>query len=140
MNLEGFDRANLEQMLRKEFAPWIQALNIEIAEPTDEAMIFVLPENANIVRHPDIICGQAVASFADTISVLTLFAHNKEERLLTTVDMNVQFMRALKLGPVFARTFVQSNGRRMANVRTEFSSQPDFKKLAASSVCVFAYL
>ena len=136
----GFDLDELRVMLKRDFAPWIQMLDMQPLSGTPDGMKFKMPENEELARQPDIICGQAIASFADTICVLTLFAHNDEPRLLTTVDMNVQFMRPLKTGAVFARTVIQSNGRRMANVRVEFAADESFSKLAASAVCVFAYI
>lgn len=139
---EGWDVDQLKAMIGRDFAPFIQAMNIEPLEPTDDGMRFRLPENADLVRSGDILCGQAIASIADTISVLTLFAHNSEPRLLTTVDMNVQFLRPLFLGDVEALTFIQSNGKRMASVRVEFrqSGESGLGKLAAAATCAFAYI
>ncbi len=139
---KGWDVDQLKAMIGRDFAPFIQAMNIEPIGATDEGMRFKLPENADLVRGGNILCGQAIASMADTIGVLTLFAHNAEQRLLTTVDMNVQFLRPLFLGDVEAQTFIQSNGKRMANVRVEFrqikEGKPD--KLSAAATCAFAYI
>lgn len=138
----GWGIDELKAMIKRDFAFFIQAMNIEPLEATDDGMQFLLPENRNLVRGGNILCGQAIASMADTIAVLTLFAHNAEQRLLTTVDMNVQFLRPLFLGDVGAQTFIQSNGKRLANVRVEFWQVGDDGpgKLAASANCAFAYI
>mgnify|MGYP000471718824 CR=1 FL=1 len=139
---DGWGVDELKAMIGRDFAPFIQAMNIEPLDATDAGMRFRLPENHDLVRGGNILCGQAIASMADTIAVLTLFAHNAEQRLLTTVDMNVQFLRPLFLGDVEAQTFIQSNGKRMANVRVEFRQNKDGElgKLGASAICTFAYI
>ena len=139
---DGWDIEELKVMIGRDFAPFIQAMHINPLEPTSDGMRFLLPENPDLVRGGNILCGQAIASMADTIAVLTLFAHNAEQRLLTTVDMNVQFLRPLFLGDVEAQTFIQSNGKRMANVRVEFRQvkEDGLGKLAASATCTFAYI
>ncbi len=139
---DGWGIDELKAMIERDFAPFIRAMNIEPLEVTDDGMRFRLPENPDLVRGGNILCGQAIASMADTIAVLALFAHNAEQRLLTTVDMNVQFLRPLFLGDVEAMTYIQSNGKRMANVRVEFRQVGDAGpgKLAASANCAFAYI
>ncbi len=142
MKPAGLDLDQLKQLLAMEFAPWILAMNIMPLEATPSGMIFELPKNTELVRGSNILCGQAIAACADTISVLTLYAHNKELRALTTIDMNTQFLRPLFLGPVEAVTNIQSNGRRMANIQVEFRqrSEDGLGKLAATANCSFAYL
>ena len=138
----AFGKNELDLMLKREFAPWIQALNIELGDLTNTGMHFVLPKNADLVRSGDVLCGQAIAAVADTVSVLALFAHNDPPRPLTTVDMNVQFLRPMFLGDMAVEAIIQSNGKRMANVRCAFRAVEGkgAGKLCASAACTFTYI
>lgn len=129
----------LKQVLGEVFAPMIQALNIEPVEITDTGARFALPESDFVVRGGDIVCGQALASVADTVGVLALIAHNSPSRMMTTVDMTTHFMRPLFKGAVDVEATILSNGRRMATVRIDMRQQ-GAQKVAAATTCAYAYV
>ena len=126
-------------MFKRDIAPWVFEMGIELGQRTETGMKFTLPPNERLTRDGGIICGQALAALGDTVGVLTLVAHNDEERQLTTTNMGVQFLRPAMLGPLEMEVFIQSNGRRMANLRVEFRSG-DPAKLVAAANCSYAYL
>jgi len=130
-------------LLAEIFAPWIQALSITPLAQTATGATFILPENSALVRTggdgPAVVCGQAVASAADTASVLALSGLNGRFRNCTTVDMTTHFMRPLMLGDVEITVEALSNGRRMAVTKAEFRAKGS-PKLAATATCTFAYL
>ena len=131
--------AKMAQFLQREFAEMIQQMKIQPVAVTETGAQFEAPATDFIMRSGDIVCGQAIASIADTVGVLTLIGHNEEERMLTTVDMTTHFMRPLSKGIVEAETRILSNGRRMATVFVEFRQQGS-PKVAASCTCAYAYL
>ena len=136
------EAGKLEEMrafLLNEFAPMIQQLEIQPQSISDSGASFEVPDNGFIMRSGDIVCGQAVASIADTVGVLTLIGHNPELRLLTTIDMMTHFMRPLFKGGLQVDTRILSNGRRLASVFIELR-QTGSQKLAATSTCAYAYL
>ncbi len=92
-----------------------------------------------MMRSGDIVCGQALASIADTVGVLTLFAHNSPQRFMTTIDMTTHFMRPLFGGGLQIDASILSNGRRMATVMVE-ARQMGSEKLASASTCGYAYI
>ena len=100
---------------------------------------FVLPQNSRLSRGGGILCGQAIAAAADTVSVLALSAFNGRFRACTTVDLTSHFMRPLSEADTEIRVEALSNGRRMAVTRVEFRSAGG-GKLAAAATCAFAYL
>ncbi len=139
MTDKPFDLPQLEQLLKDVFAPMIQELAIKPVEITDNGAKFLIPANEHIARGGGIVCGQAMASIADTVGVLALFGHNAPSREMTTVDMTTHFMRPLKLGKIEADAIIVSNGRRMATVRIELR-QEGSPKIAAMTTCAYAYL
>jgi len=137
--MEKFDTAAMADFIKQEFAPMIQQLNIAPQSISETGARFRVPENSFMVRGGDLICGQAIASIADTVGVLTLFAHNSPYRLMTTVDMTTHFMRPLFAGDLQVETRILSNGRRMATVLVEVR-QHGTEKVAAVSTCAYAYV
>ena len=134
------------------FAPWVQALNltpVHLKEPGDQAQNdsptrFVLPPSTEIIRSGGkgggVVCGQALAAAADTVSVLALSHMNNRFRACTTTDINIRFMRALPAEQtVSLSVFVLSNGRSMAVTRVDIQSESD-PRLAATATCSFMYL
>ncbi|MEM8811032.1 MAG: PaaI family thioesterase [Pseudomonadota bacterium] len=136
---DAFSIKDMEALYRDAFAPWVQALGIEVAEITDTGARFVLPENPDLSRDNGVVCGQAIAAVADTVAVLALAAKNGRYRQMTTVDMASNFMRPLMGGNVHADVTILSNGRRMATTRIDFW-QKDPAKIGATATCVYAYL
>ena len=135
----AFSIADAQALLSGAFAPWVQDLGIEIAALTPTGGVFRLPDNPRLSRIGGIVCGQAISSVADTVSVLALAGLNGRIRNCTTVDMTTHFMRPIMAGGAEATVIAMSNGRRMATTRVEFR-QIGQEKLAANATCAFAYL
>ena len=129
----------INTFLDREFAPMIHQLGIEVQSLSNGGAQFNIEASDFMMRGGDIVCGQAIASIADTAGVLTLYGHNEAERMLTTVDMTTHFMRPLTKGTLEVETRILSNGRRLATVFIEFRQQGS-GKVAASSTCAYAYL
>lgn len=137
-----FGVADANALLGEVFAPWVQALGIQVRGLDPRGGDFRLPFDDQLVRGGGegggVVCGQAVAAAADTASVVALSAMNGRFRACTTVDLTVHFMRPLAGGDVEIRVDILSNGRRMAVTRVEFRGANG--KLGASTTCAFAYL
>ncbi len=136
---EGMTIEEMKTFLEEAFAPWVQQLNIEPATVTEQGALFRIPENPDLSRIGGIVCGQALSAIADTAGVLALMAHNREQRIMTTVDMTTHFMRPLMAGGIEADVHILSNGRRMATTRVDFR-QAGAHKIAAGATCAYAYV
>ena len=137
----------LSALLEAHFAPWVQALSLEPVEVSGVGAAFRLPCGPQVARGgggggPPMLCGQAMASAADTASVLTISALNGRFRNCTTVDLTTHFLRPVMSDAAEVRVEALSNGRRMATTRVEVrpleGGAPG--KLAATATCAFAYL
>ncbi|MFT4795491.1 MAG: acyl-coenzyme A thioesterase PaaI-like protein [Paracoccaceae bacterium] len=137
----GIDK--MAALLGQVFAPWVQDLGLRPVSAAAHGARFVLPGNARLARGggdgPGVVCGQALASAADTASVVTLASLNGRFRNCTTVDLTVHFLRPLPVGDIEVDVEALSNGRRMATTRVEFRAVGG-GKLAATATCAFAYL
>jgi uncharacterized protein (TIGR00369 family) len=133
----GVDQAN--DLLKRIFAPWVVDLGLRAESFDDKGGTFVLPANPKLVHVGGVVCGQATASAADTVSVVTLAAMNGRFRICTTVDLTTHFIRPLPPGDVEIRCEVLSNGKRMAFVRVEQRAKGD-TRAAVSATMAFAYM
>ncbi len=139
MALEKFDMVQMKNLLGKIYAPWVQQLNITPLASTHDGYQFLLPKNADITRDGDIICGQAIASVADSVGVLSLCHHHGGYRAMTTVELASYFMRPLFLGDIVIDVTNLSNGKRLATTRIDFRAE-NSDKIAATANCIYAYL
>ena len=139
----AFGPPEAARLLAGVFAPWVCALNLQPLAFDEAGGDFLLPANADLTLNggpgKGVICGQATAAIADTVSVLTLSAANGRFRTLTTTDMSCTFLRPLMLGDVAVRVHILSNGRKTAACRTELR-QHGKEKLAMTANCTFLYL
>ena len=116
----GFGPAEMSDLLRDAFAPWVQALGLRPEALGATGATFTLPGSDAIARKggdgPAVVCGQALAAAADTAAVLTLCGLNGRFRNCTTVDLTVHFMRPL-MG-VGRRRDREPDGAPLASSRT----------------------
>jgi uncharacterized protein (TIGR00369 family) len=97
-SLEFMDTPTLQAALPEYFAPWVQALGLQV-EPwaTDDGgrVRLRLPQNPALSRVGGMLCGQAMMAAADTAVVLALMAHFGQFRPCTTVQMSTSFLKPL---------------------------------------------
>ena len=137
--MKAFGIEEAEHLMRTMFAPWVGELNLKAIAFDGAGGDFVLPANPRLVHGGGVVCGQATASAADTVAVMTLSALNGRFRLCTTVDLTTHFIRPLQPGDVDIRVDVLSNGKRMAYVRIEMRASGD-SRVAVSATGAFAYM
>lgn len=134
-----FSIADARSLMNRIFAPWIVDLGLEPLSFDATGGNFRLPGNPALVHAGNVVCGQAIASAADSAIVITLAAINGRFRMCTTVDFVTHFIRPVPPGPADMRVDVLSSGRRMAYCRVEFRV-PGAEKMAATVTSTFAYL
>ncbi|RLQ88398.1 PaaI family thioesterase [Notoacmeibacter ruber] len=129
----------IDALIPSLFAPWIADMGLHPVAIRSDGADFRLAENPRLVHGGGIICGQATAAAADTACVLTLASHNGRFRPVTTVSLTCHFIRPLPPGAADVSVTIESNGRRMAYLRTEIRSAGS-RKPAVSFVGSFMYL
>ncbi len=137
--MPNFSVIDAKSLMERIFAPWIKELGLEPVSFDDKGGNFRLPKNADFVHAGNVVCGQAIASAADSAIVITLAAINGRFRMCTTVDFTTHFIRPIPPGSADIRVDVLSSGKRMAYLRVEFRAEGS-EKLAATVTSAFAYL
>ena len=130
-------------LLAQAFAPWVQAQRLTPMEFGPTQARFVLPPNDDTALQggpgAGLMCGQAIASAADTAVVLALSGANGRFRNCTTVDLSVNYLRPLSMGETSVVVDIESNGRKMAVARVRFCAEGS-EKPAALATATFMYL
>ena len=89
------DQAALEQALRDLFAPWVQALGLQVQSHSPGEVVLRLPNTEALSRVGGMLCGQAMMAAADTAMVLALITHFGQFRPCTTVQLSSSFLKPL---------------------------------------------
>lgn len=135
--------SEVQALLPELFAPWVQSLSLSVTSLSDSGGEFLLPANKALIRSGGsgggVVCGQALAAAADTVSVLALCHLNNRFRACTTSDISIRFMRPLSQADIAIEVSVLSNGRRMAVTEVGFFERGNFK-LCCKASCSFVYL
>jgi uncharacterized protein (TIGR00369 family) len=87
--------ASLQSALGQYFAPWVQALELQVRSADADGVQVLLPQQAQLARVGGMVCGQAMMAVADTCMVLALMQHWGEFRPCTTVQMSTSFLKPL---------------------------------------------
>jgi acyl-coenzyme A thioesterase PaaI-like protein len=65
----------LQPALAEYFAPWVQALNLQVDSTDADSVTLRLPQSDQLSRVGGMLCGQAMMAAADTAMVLALIRH-----------------------------------------------------------------
>lgn len=104
----------LQAALPAYFAPWIQALGLQVASCDSQGVTLRLPQNPQLSRVGGMLCGQAMMAAADTAMVLALIRHFGEFRPCTTVQMNSSFLKPLSNQDALIEARVLRAGKSLA--------------------------
>jgi uncharacterized protein (TIGR00369 family) len=124
---------DLSNALAELFAPWVQALGLQV-EAADEAGVRLrLPQNPALTRVGDMLCGQAMLAAADTAMVLALMQHFGEFRPCSTVQLNSSFLKPLSQQDALIQASVLRVGKSLAFGEIEIRGARDDKLVCKTS-------
>ncbi len=124
--------------LRDLFAPWVQALALQVQSVDARQAVLRLPFSDALCRQGGTICGQALMSAADTAMVIAIAGSFGEFRPMTTVTLNTSFMRAVSGGDVILTARMLKPGRTMVFGEVEMAGVDG--RLAAHVTTTYALL
>jgi acyl-coenzyme A thioesterase PaaI-like protein len=116
---------SLQAALPEYFAPWVQALNLQVqpwAAEDGGTVRLKLPERDQLSRVGGMLCGQAMMAAADTAVVLALMAHFGAFRPCTTVQMSTSFLKPLANDDALLTARVIRAGKSTAFVEVDIAA------------------
>jgi uncharacterized protein (TIGR00369 family) len=127
------DRASLQGALPEYFAPWVQALGLQVEAFDADSVTLRLPQNAQLSRVGDMLCGQAMMAAADTAMVLALINQFGAFRPCTTVQMNTSFLKPLSGQDALVQARIVRAGTSLAFGEIDIRGADDGKSACRAS-------
>ena len=124
------DMIILQSALAEYFAPWVQALGLQVQSGAGDAVVVLLPQQPQLARVGGMVCGQALMATADTCMVLALMQHFGGFRPCATVQMNISFLKPLSGQDGLVQARVIRAGKSLAFGEIDIRGAQD-----AKSVC-----
>ena len=125
--------ALLQKALAELFAPWVQALGLQVEQCSANEASLRLPHNEQLTRVGDILCGQAMMAAADTAMALALMGHFGEFRPCTTVQLSSTFLKPLSRQDAIVTARLLRVGKTMAFGEIDISGAADGKSVFRAS-------
>ncbi len=136
--MSGLSPADGQEILR-DFAPWVQALNLKVEEIGPDGCQVRMPLDEALYRPGGTICGQSLMVLADTVMVLTITGAVGDYRPMTTVSQTTNFMKPISNADVIAEGRIQRVGRTMAFGAVSMRAA-DSNNAAVEVTSVYAFL
>ncbi|HSG56216.1 PaaI family thioesterase [Seohaeicola saemankumensis] len=133
-----FGKNEAQAFLADAFAPWVQALDLTVDEIDPEGRAVVsMPITADIARMGGIVCGQSLATLADTAMVLSTAAHFGAPRDVATTNLDTQFLSAGRGARIRCTARITRAGRSLIFAQADLVALPDGKPVASASATFF---
>jgi uncharacterized protein (TIGR00369 family) len=123
----------LSSALAELFAPWVQALGLQVEAANEAGVRLRLPRSPTLTRVGDMLCGQAMLAAADTAMVLALMQHFGEFRPCSTVQLNSSFLKPLSQQDALIQARVLRVGKSLAFGEIEIRGARDDKLVCKTS-------
>jgi uncharacterized protein (TIGR00369 family) len=128
------DKQILQSALAEYFAPWVQALALQVEGFDADSVSARLPQSGELSRVGGMLCGQAMMAAADTAMVLALINHFGEFKPCTTVQMNTSFLKPLSGQDALVQARVLRAGKSLAFGEIDIRGANDGKSVCRASV------
>jgi uncharacterized protein (TIGR00369 family) len=127
------DRQTLQGALAEYFAPWVQALGLQVEGFDGDGVTLRLPQDAQLSRVGGMLCGQAMMAAADTAMVLALINQFGGFRACTTVQMNTSFLKPLSGQDALVQARIVRAGKTLAFGEIDIRGADDGKSACRAS-------
>jgi uncharacterized protein (TIGR00369 family) len=126
-------RELLESALAEYFAPWVQALGLQVEAFDADSVTLRLPQSGQLSRTGGMLCGQAMMAAADTAVALALVNQFGQFRPCTTVQMNTSFLKPLSAQDALVQARIVRAGKTLAFGEVDVRGAADGKSAARAS-------
>ncbi len=124
---------SLQQALADLFAPWVQALGLQVESFGADEVTLRLPQSDQLARVGGILCGQAMMAAADSAMVLALISHLGQFRPCSTVQLSSTFLRPLSGQDALVTAKVLRVGKSLAFGEIDLRGASDGKSVFRAS-------
>lgn len=133
------DQDTLQGALPEYFAPWVQMLGLRVESFDADSVTLRLPQDPQLSRVGNMLCGQAMMAAADTAMVLALINQFGAFRPCTTVQMNTSFLKPLSGQDALVQARIVRAGKSLAFGEIDIRGAEDGKS-ACRATTTYALL
>ena len=133
----AFTPEKAQKFLSDAFAGWIQDLNLTVTEIDIDVAVLTMPITPHLTRMGGIICGQSLASMADTAMVMATAAHYGEPRPVATTTLDTHFLRPGVGDTVQCTARIVRAGRSLLLAQAKMIALPSSKEIATATATFF---
>lgn len=133
MSPQPVSHESLQQALADLFAPWVQALDLQVESFGPGEATVRLPQSEQLARVGGVLCGQAMMAAADTAMVLALISHFGQFRPCSTVQLSSSFLKPLSAQDALVTARVLRAGKSMAFGEIDLRGADDGKSVFRAS-------
>ena len=126
-----------QRLLEENFADWVQALSPQVTAIGPGGAVLEIPVTPAIARVGGIVCGQALATLADTSMVFACAGKLGEFRLVATTNLETRFLTAARGEKIRCEAHVIRAGRSLIFAEAQLLSLPEGKPVAVASATFF---
>ena len=126
-----------QQILEKNFAPWVKALDLTIAEIDQSGVTMTMPITEDLARVGGIISGQALAAMADTAMVFATIGYLQEVHLVATTNLDTVFLRPGVGDKIRCRAEIVRAGKALIFARATMTALPSEKDVATAAATFY---
>jgi uncharacterized protein (TIGR00369 family) len=126
------------ELLDRVLAPWVRSLALKPVSVSDDSATLRLPFSGELRHSGGVICGQVFMAAADTAMIVAISAALGEFRPMTTVSLNISFMRAVRKGDVLVTARVLRMGRNLVFGEVEVFDEEG--KMAVHATTTYALI
>lgn len=123
----------LQAALAEYFAPWVQALGLQVHAFDADSVTLRLPQSEQLSRTGGMLCGQAMMAAADTAVALALVNQFGQFRPCTTVQMNTSFLKPLSGQDALVQARIVRAGKSLAFGEVDIRGVDDGKSACRAS-------
>mgnify|MGYP002713165687 CR=1 FL=1 len=109
--MSGFTIEQAQQILKSDFAPWIQEMQISFDKLADGTAVLRIPVSERLNRQGGTVCGQAIMALADTAMVFAVSSAVGGYVPMTTVSQSTSFLRPAAEADLIAHANIIKKGR-----------------------------
>jgi uncharacterized protein (TIGR00369 family) len=132
------DDKAIGELLDRVLAPWVRTLSLTPVKVDEESATMRLPFSGELRHSGGVICGQVFMAAADTAMIVAISAALDGFKPMTTVSLNINFMRAVRKGDVLITARVLRMGRNLVFGEVELFDEDG--KMAVHATTTYALL
>ncbi|WP_027799101.1 PaaI family thioesterase [Paraburkholderia dilworthii] len=132
------DDKEIAELLDRVLAPWVRSLALSPVKVDADSATLRLPFSGELRHSGGVICGQVFMAAADTAMIVAISAALGGFKPMTTVSLNISFMRAVRNGDVLITARVLRLGRNLVFGEVELFD--DTGNMAVHATTTYALL